>query len=89
MANPVIRIVDASTGLLGIRREVECAANTAAGLLGIAPEVLYFIEPEGCLVTRYIKGSTSRPRRSSRRTTSGVWRASCCSTPVRLSLRPV
>ena len=52
----VIRIVDASTGLLGIRREVECAANTAAGLLGIAPEVLYFIEPEGCLVTRYIKG---------------------------------
>jgi thiamine kinase-like enzyme len=57
----VIRIVDASTGLLGIRREVECAANTAAGLLGIAPEVLYFIEPEGCLVTRFIKGKHIPP----------------------------
>jgi thiamine kinase-like enzyme len=57
----VIRIVDPSTGLLGIRREVECAANTAAGLLGVAPEVLYFIEPEGCLVTRYVKGKHIPP----------------------------
>ena len=33
--------------MLGIKRDVEHAANRVAGQLGIAPEVVYFIEPEG------------------------------------------
>ncbi len=57
----VIRITGANTELLGIRREVEHAANKAAGQLGIAPEVLFFIEPEGYLVTRFIKGKHIPP----------------------------
>ena len=57
----VIRIVGETTGLLGIRRDVEHAANKAAGELSIAPEVLYFIEPEGYLVTRFIKGKRVMP----------------------------
>jgi len=52
----VLRIAGADTELLGINREVEYAANLAAGKLGIAPEVYYFIRPEGYLVTRFITG---------------------------------
>ncbi len=62
----VIRITGAKTELLGIRRDVEHAANKAAGQLGIAPEVLYFIEPEGYLVTRFIKGRHIPPELISR-----------------------
>jgi thiamine kinase-like enzyme len=57
----VIRITGANTELLGIRRDVEYAANRAAGELGIAPEVLFFIEPEGYLVTRFITGKRLSP----------------------------
>ncbi len=57
----VLRITGADTDLLGIRREVEHAANRAAGELGIAPEVFYFIEPEGYLVTRYVDGAHIPP----------------------------
>lgn len=54
----VLRIAGADTELLGINREHEYAANLAAGKLGIAPEVIYVIRPEGYLVTRFI---TARP----------------------------
>jgi len=50
----VLRIAGADTDLLGITREYEYAANLAAGKLGIAPEVIYMIRPEGYLVTRFI-----------------------------------
>ena len=49
-----LRIAGADTDLLGINREHEHAANLAAGKLGIAPEVIYVIQPEGYLVTRFI-----------------------------------
>lgn len=52
----VLRIAGADTDLLGINRENEYKANLAAGKLGIAPEVFYFIRPEGYLVTRFIRG---------------------------------
>ena len=52
----VLRITGADTELLGIRREVEYAANLEAGKLGVAPEVVYYIEPEGYLVTRFVDG---------------------------------
>jgi thiamine kinase-like enzyme len=57
----VLRIAGADTELLGINREYEYAANLAAGRLGIAPEVFYFIRPEGYLVTRFITGRPILP----------------------------
>jgi thiamine kinase-like enzyme len=52
----VVRIGGANTELLGIHRPDEYAAHQAAAGLGIAPEVIYFIEPEGYLVTRFVSG---------------------------------
>lgn len=57
----VLRISGEDTKLLGINREHEYSANLAAGKLGIAPEVFYFIRPEGYLVTRYITGRPILP----------------------------
>ena len=57
----VLRITGADTDKLGIRRDVEYQANLEAGKLGIAPEVVYFIEPEGYLLTRYVKGKRIPP----------------------------
>jgi thiamine kinase-like enzyme len=57
----VLRIAGADTELLGINRDYEYAANRAAGRLGIAPEVYYFIQPEGYLVTRFINGHPISP----------------------------
>jgi len=57
----VLRITGANTELLGINRQYEYAANLAAGKLGIAPEVYYFIQPEGYLVTRFIHGRSASP----------------------------
>lgn len=54
----VIRITGAKTELLGINRENEFFANKLAGEMGIGPEVVYFIRPEGYLVTRFLD---SRP----------------------------
>lgn len=54
----VLRITGERTELLGIDRQNEYIANQQAGTLGIAPEVIYFIRPEGYLVTRYLD---SRP----------------------------
>lgn len=50
----VLRIGGEDTELLGINRQHEYAANVAAASIGIAPEVVYFIEPEGYLVTRFL-----------------------------------
>ena len=57
----VLRIAGADTDLLGINRENEYAANLTAGKLGLAPEVYYFIQPEGYLVTRYVTGRSILP----------------------------
>ena len=45
------------THLLGISREVEHAATVAAAGVGVGPEVVAFIRPEGYLVTRFIEGA--------------------------------
>jgi thiamine kinase-like enzyme len=52
----VLRIAGKDTGLLGIDRTVELAATHAAAALGIGPEVVEFVEPEGWLVTRFVEG---------------------------------
>jgi thiamine kinase-like enzyme len=53
----VIRLAGNDTHLLGISREVEHAATVAAAGVGVGPEVVAFIRPEGFLVTRFIEGS--------------------------------
>jgi len=52
-----LRISGEDTELLGINREHEYRAHRVAGELEIAPEVIYFIEPEGYLVSRFIDGN--------------------------------
>ena len=53
----VIRLAGNDTHLLGISREVEYAATVTAAGVGVGPEVIAFIRPEGYLVTRFIEGS--------------------------------
>jgi thiamine kinase-like enzyme len=57
----VLRIAGQDTGLLGIDRGVEHEATRVAAALGIGPEVVAFIEPEGWLVTRFIVGRIPSP----------------------------
>jgi thiamine kinase-like enzyme len=52
----VLRIGGRDTALLGIDRRVEHEASLAAAALGIGPEVVAFVEPEGYLVTRFVEG---------------------------------
>jgi thiamine kinase-like enzyme len=54
----VIRLAGNDTHLLGISREVEHAATVAAAGVGVGPEVVAFIRPEGYLVTRFIIGTS-------------------------------
>jgi thiamine kinase-like enzyme len=52
----VLRIAGKDTDLLGIDRAVELAATRSAAALGIGPEVVTFVKPEGWLVTRFVDG---------------------------------
>jgi thiamine kinase-like enzyme len=56
----VLRIGGRDTKLLGIDRSAEHAASIVAAELGLGPEVVAYIEPEGYLVTRYIEGEVGR-----------------------------
>ena len=56
----VLRIGGNDTELLGIDRSVEHGASLVAAQLGIGPEVVAFVEPEGYLVTRFIEGEVGR-----------------------------
>jgi thiamine kinase-like enzyme len=56
----VLRIGGNDTERLGIDRRVEYAASLAAAELGIGPEVVLFVEPEGYLVTRFLEGETGQ-----------------------------
>lgn len=53
----VMRVPGDDTHLLGISREAEHAASVAAASVGVGPEVIAFIRPEGYLVTRFVEGS--------------------------------
>jgi thiamine kinase-like enzyme len=57
----VLRIGGRDTELLGIDRAVEYEAALAAAAVGIGPEVIRYVEPEGYLVTRYIEGEIVPP----------------------------
>ncbi|HSL44561.1 MAG TPA: choline/ethanolamine kinase family protein [Anaerolineales bacterium] len=56
-----LRLAGENTHMLGIDREHEYQAAQMAGELGIAPGVVYFIRPEGYLVTRFIPGRPVPP----------------------------
>jgi thiamine kinase-like enzyme len=56
----VLRIGGRDTALLGIDRNVEHEASRMAAELGIGPEVVAFVEPEGYLVTRFVDGEVGR-----------------------------
>jgi thiamine kinase-like enzyme len=56
----VLRVGGKDTELLGIDRTAEYAASRIAAELGLAPEVVAFIEPEGYLVTRYVGGAVGK-----------------------------
>ena len=53
----VLRLPGRDTELLGIDRDAEREANAAAAAAGIAPEVVAFLEPGSCLVTRFVAGT--------------------------------
>ena len=57
----VLRIGGKDTQLLGIDRRVEHEASLAAAAVGVGPEVVAFVEPEGYLVTRFIEGDVVAP----------------------------
>jgi thiamine kinase-like enzyme len=56
----VLRIGGKDTDLLGIDRAAEHAASRIADDLGLGPEVVAFVEPEGYLVTRYVDGEVGK-----------------------------
>jgi thiamine kinase-like enzyme len=57
----VLRIGGKDTDLLGIDRNAEHAAANAAAAVGVGPEVVAFVEPEGYLVTRFVEGDPVPP----------------------------
>jgi thiamine kinase-like enzyme len=57
----VLRIGGRDTELLGIDRRAEHEASLAAAAVGVGPEVIAFVEPEGYLVTRFIEGAVVIP----------------------------
>ena len=52
----VLRMGGNETRHLGIDRKVEYGCTLAASRVGVAPEPVAFLEPEGYLVTRFISG---------------------------------
>jgi thiamine kinase-like enzyme len=59
-ADYVVRRPGKDTELLGIDRRFEHEASRAAAALGIGPEVVAFVEPEGYLVRRFAEGEVGR-----------------------------
>jgi thiamine kinase-like enzyme len=57
----VLRVGGRDTELLGIDRRVEHEASLAAAAVGVGPEVVAFVEPEGYLVTRFLEGKVVEP----------------------------
>ena len=58
----VVRLCGAETALLGIDREAERAAGSAAHAAGVAPEVVAFLDAgDGCLVTAFVAGRGLEP----------------------------
>ncbi len=59
----VLRVPGENTGLLGIDRQHEVHNHRVAAAAGVSPGVVDWIEPEGCLVTRFIGGQRIQAER--------------------------
>jgi len=57
----VLRVAGRETEVLGIDRAAEHEATRTAASVGVGPEVVAFVEPEGWLVTRFIEGTIPSP----------------------------
>jgi len=57
----VLRVPGGNTKLLGIDRQHELYNHRVAAAAGVAPGFVDWIEPEGCLVTRFIGGRKIPP----------------------------
>ena len=68
----VLRVGGKDTDLLGIDRSTEHAASLRAAEVGVGPEVIDFLQPEGWLVTRFIQGRGVPPNEI--RTPEGIQR---------------
>jgi thiamine kinase-like enzyme len=68
----VLRVGGNDTNLLGIDRGVEHAASLRAAEVGVGPQVIAFVQPEGWLVTRFINGRPVPPEEI--RTPEGIRR---------------
>jgi len=68
----VLRVGGKHTDLLGIDRATEHDASLRAAEVGVGPEVVEFVEPEGWLVTRFIVGRGVPPEEI--RTQDGIRR---------------
>src|SRR5437773_2350291 len=68
----VLRVGGKDTDLLGIDRSTEHAASLRAAEVGVGPEVIDFLQPEGWLVTRFIQGRSVPPNEI--RTPDGIQR---------------
>lgn len=51
-----LRIGTINTNELGINRKAELAAMQAASSIGVAPQIIYFSEEDGTMITRHIDG---------------------------------
>ncbi|MDX6664168.1 MAG: hypothetical protein QOG68_374 [Solirubrobacteraceae bacterium] len=60
-ADHVVRMCGAETELLGIDREAEQAAASAAFAAGVGPEVTAFLLGDKCLVTAFVEGRGLEP----------------------------
>ncbi|MGH2596056.1 MAG: phosphotransferase [Actinomycetota bacterium] len=54
----VVRLSGKDTDLLGIDREAENAAASAAAAAGVAPEVFAYLPGHGALITRFVQGGS-------------------------------
>lgn len=73
-ASYVLRVAGHDTAPLGINRSAEHEASLAAAAVGVGPDVIAFVEPEGILATRFIEGSLVPRERMARLTRSNAWR---------------
>jgi thiamine kinase-like enzyme len=73
----VLRIGGKDSELLAIDRSVEHGASLVASELGIGPEVVGFVEPEGYLGTRFIEGRPIPPEEMRRPETIARAATSC------------
>ena len=82
----VLRIGGKDAELLGIDRRHEVEATRAAAAVGVGPEVVAVIEPEGWLVTRFLEGEIPPPERMREpdmlRRVAGALRAVHAAPPV-------